>query len=766
MARDGQAGYIRVQMQHVALYTLLAALLTTSCVGNALNHFNQGEAPAAGNGNSVQPNTTLPLVDDISGLPDGPLSAFVQRVWGPTASQDCLACHVTKGYAPGRGSAFVLQPPSQAGYLVANHDAFNTFARRQVNGASYLLQKVTNQIPHGGGVRMQPGDARYRAIDTYLQTSFGASDLAMAPSKVQAMRVRDASATLRRAAVQLAHRQPTTQEAALAQQGNLDSALDSVLASQGFYDFVWRVYNGYFSYSNTLAGNFVASDRMDGNLFTHDQRYWWGSTGNLNGESGKTESSLAYQAENLAVYITRNNRPFTEMVTANYFMANPFGAHAYGVFDKVNWQDPNDGTEYQAIPASLVQTANGVTFPMSGTLTLQSLMNTYTTTASNRNRRRARYVYSIFLNTDIMSLAQSPPDLAKIIASSNPSAPATLNNLACVSCHTLLDQVASDFANYGSYGNYMEDPNDIYPPVLMRDAGFEGTAVSDTAATRLIWLGQQIAQDTRFADAIVSQWLLALTGSPPLRNPGVGSTRQEDIAAKLYQEQMLTDIATAFRASNYNLKTVVKQIIASPYYRAIDANSAVGASDAVMLNSLVNTHWRGATDLSAALQAGVGTPWVTDRVYGDTLTQEYSALMGGADTTGFSARITSFMGSNMACFAFYSARYGYFGAAQWMLPAPITNYADPNSAQGAQDLQAAIATLVALALPLDASTAAAEQDAAWKLFQEVYAAAYANPDATPEGCIGGRLPAYAKATDEAWMAVLTYVLSDPELLFE
>lgn len=757
-------------MQRVVLKALLMALMLPGCVGNTsgLMNANTSKTSAGDEANGSNSNNSVPLVDDISGLADGPLAAFVQRVWAPTASQDCLACHVTKGYAPSQGSAFMLQPPSQPGYLQANQTAFSTFARRQVNGKSYLLQKVTNQIPHGGGVRMQTTDARYQGIDTWLQASFAASDLALADSKLKAMRLRDAIATLRRASVQLAQRQPTAQEAALAQQGNLDSALDSVLASPGFGSFVWKVYNGYFSFSTFLAGNFVASDRMDGGLFTHDQRYWWGTAGfsNNNGESAKSENSVAYQAENLAVYLVQNNRPFTEMVTANYFMANPYGARTYGVFDKVTWQDPNNANEFQAIPASSVQTASGVPFPMSGVLTLESLMNTYSTTASNRNRKRARYVYSIFLNTDIMGLAQSPPDLAKIIASSDPNKPATMNNLACVSCHTLLDQVASDFANYSPYGAYATNPNDIYPPVPMGGAGFEGVPVPSTAATRLSWLGSQIAQDPRFADAIVSQWLLALTGNPPLRDPRAGATRQEEIAAKLYQEQVLSGIASAFRASNYNLKTVVKQLIESPYYRAVDANVAVSPSDAVMLNSLVNTHWRGSADLTAGLQAGMGTPWVTDRVYGDTLNQEYAALMTGADATGFSARITSIMGSNMACFAFYSARYGYFTGAPWMLPQAVTNAEDPNSTTGAEDIQQAIATLIAMALPLDTATAAVEQDATWKLYQQVYSTALANPDATPEGCIGGRLLPYVKATDEAWIAVLTYVLSDPELLFE
>ena len=738
--------------------------MLVGCRGN-LGTVGAGELTGLGGSTSTSGGTPSQPTD-ISGVSGGPLAYFVQQVWSPTVSQDCLACHITHGYAPSHGAGFVLQPPSQAGYLNANHEMFSNFAKRQVNGQSYLMQKMTNAIAHGGGQRLLTTDARYKQIADWLATPSQSSDLQLTTDKLQNLRMLDATATLRKAAMQLAHRQPTPQELTLAQQGNIDIALDSVLASSQFLDFVSSVYNKLYSYSNTLAGNFVASDRMDADLFTHDERYWWGATSNTHGESAYTEASIGFQAENLAKYIVGNNRPFTEMVTADYFVANPFGAHAYGVFDKVTWTDPNNDAEYQAIPASLVQTANGQAFPMAGTLTLESFMNTYPTTGSNRNRRRARYVYSMFLNMDIMALAQTPPNLAKIIASSNPNTPATMTNTACVSCHSLLDQVAGDFANWNSYGYFSPNSNDWYGPAVMAAAGFEGTLVPDNAPTRLTWLGQQIAGDPRFADAVVSQWLLALTGNGPLRDPAVTSTLQESIAAKLYQEQVLHDIANAFVASNFNLKAAVKGIIQSPYYRATDAATAVSTSDAAMLNSFMSYHWRGSQDLNAGLQAGLGTSWITDRVYYDTLNQEYATLMTGADATGFSARVTTIMGSNVACYAFWETRYGFYSGAPWMMPSPVLNAEDPQSVTGAQNLQDAINTLINKEVPLDTATATAEQAAAWSLYQSVYAAALASPNDTPQVCIGGGLAANVVATDEAWIAVLTYVTTDPELLFE
>ena len=758
----------------------LVGCCLVACTGNG--RMADNKVPAS-SGTAIGPTTvggpatpTTLNVSDISALPDGQLAAFARLVWAPTASQDCLACHISHGYAPSHGAAFELQPASQDGYLSNNMAAFTSFATRQINGKSYLLQKATNTIAHGGGQRLLESDVRYNQMAAWIESPAGGQDLQLTDDKLATVQQLDAVATLRKAAAQLAQRTPTAQEVALAAGGNLDAALDTVLSSENFGTFVWGVYNDMFFMSDFLAGNLVASDRMDGNLFTQNQRYWWAVSpyNDSANEHGATEDSLGHQAENLARYLVMQNLPFTQLVTANYFMANPDGAMAYGAYGQATWgdanspawSDPNRQSDFQPISASSVVTANGVSLPMSGVLTLQSYMNTFPTTGSNRNRKRARFIYQLFLNTDIMKLAQNPPDLAKIIASSDPNQPATMVNYACVSCHTLLDQVAGTFANWDNYGTFYTDPNAPFGPATMFAAGLEGQPVDASAANRLAWLGQKIVSDPRFAAAIVSQWFTPLTGMPLLSDPASGATLQEDTAAKIYQDQLLASIAQQFTNSNYNLKSVVKGIVQSPYYRSLDVTTALTASDARMLDSLVSYHWRGAKDLSAALQTSFGTPWVTDRLYGDTLTQEYPALMTGNDATGFGARLTTFMGSDMACFAFYSQRYGYYEGDAAMLPQTILDAPDPDSTTGGQTIQNAIGTLVDQIFPLSTAIAGAEKQAAWELYTSVYQTALASPNDTPTGCIGGRLADNVVATRQAWMAVLTYLITDPDLLFE
>src|SRR6185437_8437864 len=55
----------------------------------------------------------------------------------------------------------------------------------------------------------------------------------------------------------------------------------------------------------------------------------------------------------LVEHIVRNNRPFTEIVTADYIMITPYTARGYGIFDEVKskFKDPEDPFEY--IPVRL-----------------------------------------------------------------------------------------------------------------------------------------------------------------------------------------------------------------------------------------------------------------------------------------------------------------------------------------------------------------------------------------------------------------------------
>ena len=45
----------------------------------------------------------------------------------------------------------------------------------------------------------------------------------------------------------------------------------------------------------------------------------------------------------LIEYIVRNDRPFSEIVTADYIMVTPFSARGYGIYDQVRDQFKKSG---------------------------------------------------------------------------------------------------------------------------------------------------------------------------------------------------------------------------------------------------------------------------------------------------------------------------------------------------------------------------------------------------------------------------------------
>ena len=56
----------------------------------------------------------------------------------------------------------------------------------------------------------------------------------------------------------------------------------------------------------------------------------------------------------LIEHIVRNDRPFSEIITADYIMVTPFSARGYGVFEELKdtFKNPEDPLEYVPIPGT------------------------------------------------------------------------------------------------------------------------------------------------------------------------------------------------------------------------------------------------------------------------------------------------------------------------------------------------------------------------------------------------------------------------------
>ena len=170
----------------------------------------------------------------------------------------------------------------------------------------------------------------------------------------------------------------------------------------------------------------------------------------------------------LIAHVAENDLPYTEILTADYIMANPPAAIAYG--GKPAFKNREDVREFQPTRieryyrtgddhdvdydqygAYVVNPGSLATdYPHTGVLNTPGLLYRYPTTPTNRNRARARWTYWHFLGVDIENLSERAIDPAALADAGNP----TMNNPACTGCHTLLDPVAGAFQNYDDFGLY------------------------------------------------------------------------------------------------------------------------------------------------------------------------------------------------------------------------------------------------------------------------------------------------------------------------
>src|SRR5207253_11513316 len=117
----------------------------------------------------------------------------------------------------------------------------------------------------------------------------------------------------------------------------------------------------------------------------------------------------------LVEHVVRNDRPFTDIVTADYIMVTPYTARGYGIFEEVRAQFKNADDPFEYIPVKLKalkgrskatdqESATG-DYPHAGLLSTFQYLRRYPTTETNRNRLRARMFYQHFLGVDALELA-------------------------------------------------------------------------------------------------------------------------------------------------------------------------------------------------------------------------------------------------------------------------------------------------------------------------------------------------------------------------
>ena len=406
---------------------------------------------------------------------------FREHISGPVVQSKCVNCHVAGGIYPGDRLLFVRS--SHPDHETHNLQEFEDLIAEVDDGANVILDKIRGGRGHGGGTPVPAGTPDYENMERFLGLlGEDVTPVTLTPQTLfDTVTMAPARKTLRRAALILAGRTPSDEEYAAAQRGGsaLRETIRGLMTGPEFHDFLIRAANDRLL--TNRAGQIIDANlgfyvdfvnqtwqrkkeaHESGDVRELNRYYLW---------NDRTQHGFRRAPLELIAHVVENDRPYTEILTADYIMANPWSAAAYGA--STRFDDPEDvhefkpsriesyyrqGDGYQSEYDNAVQAARILhpgplitDYPHAGILNTTAFLYRYPTTATNRNRARSRWTWYHFLGLDIEKSASRTTDPDALADTNNP----TLLNPACTVCHRVLDPTAGTFQNYGDEGYYKD----------------------------------------------------------------------------------------------------------------------------------------------------------------------------------------------------------------------------------------------------------------------------------------------------------------------
>lgn len=710
---------------------------------------------------------------------------FEQSVWSPFMAVKCGKCHTPDGVAVVTNHArFVIQPASYPGFIDTNLKTLKEVSKTEYEGKSELLLKPLGQMSHGGGVVLEESSDDYKALIA-LVDRLKTEDSCAEPVKatIASLQLLDPPATLRKASLALASRLPTTAETDAITKGGeaaLDPALDTLMKDPIFLTRLKEIWNDFLLTDRGLEYGGAALN------FMNDKDYPNVNYDDKDPNRYAANTAIAREPLDLLAYVVKNDKPFTDIVKADYTVVNPFSAQAYGVKD-VKFTDPTNEGEFHE---THITTALGVAIPHAGMLSTPAFLNRWQTTPTNRNRARARRVYQFFLATDVLKIAERPVDATKVTGQENP----THNSELCNVCHQVIDPPAGAFRGWDEQDYEHFDPqakwhDEMFPP------GFGTDTLPPPAYTKgVAWLGGEIAADPRFALSAVYNVYKGFTGHDPLPYPrdAAAGSFSANLSAWEAQDGFFRETAAAFAAGGFNLKIVVKAVLKSPYFRGVSGDfSKMTETKDVGTARLLTPEM-----LNRKIPAIVGIHWRKQYDWGnqhDYLEEDYPLLYGGINSDSVTSRLVApngivasvglRMSNELAChataFDFTKARANrrLFPMVDLTeVPESAGNVVDGSVTDIKNNIQYLHQLVLGEKLELDDP----EIERTYQLFLDTWHELSLSGDTgLSDECAGRRDKITGKDLDQSvqinddktfavrsWMAVMTYLLSDYKFLYE
>jgi hypothetical protein len=291
-------------------------------------------------------------------------------------------------------------------------------------------------------------------------------------------------------------------------------------------------------------------------------------------------TSLYEEPLRLIEYVIVHDRPYSEIVTADYAISDPITS--------VVWGMTRDGSTDE-LQVSHWQDAR----PLGGILSSSGLYARHLSAGANYNRGRANMLSSTllcfdFLHSDInldTSIDLANPQVVSMAVRTNPS---------CVGCHQTLDPLASTIFGFQPTARYTGYPVPLWGAQFLgwmgkndRPPGYFGVPAPTVAE-----VGQLIASDPRFPRCTAARFAAYFT--------------QTDRDALSFQ--WVSKLTEKFLASNMNAKTLAREIVLSDEFRVSHVTPDATAAEADALNGMLHVRPEQLDTMFADL---TGVRWLT-----------------------------------------------------------------------------------------------------------------------------------------------------------
>lgn len=727
---------------------------------------------------------------------------FLETVWTPVLEKKCLTCHQPGGLAWEEKARLVLVPATYPGFQETNIEALRSMLSYAYEGDPLLLAKPTNKAPHGGGPVLEPGSEAHEALRAWIESE-AAATAAEEPCTPalpwEGHPVEAPFTTFRRAALNLAGRAPTDAERAAleADPSRLEPMLEGLMAEPGFTAWLKTAWNDVLLVDLYRSAIGRATNLLNSNDFPGSRDAWFNTLST--DERRIATEGIAHEPLELIAWVVKDGRPFTEILTADYTVVNSLTAPILNA----ELEDDVASDPLAMRPAKAGYMRNGARepWPHAGILSSPMLLNRFPTTPTNLNRHRAWWLLRTFIATDVLTVADRPVDPDQASAFTLP----WRQDSQCVVCHAVIDPVAGGWAGFDD-----RDPDRYFPernaPPDVFDPGYEELLMpADPSEGRLGWLAARIAEDRRFPYSVARLTASMWTGRPPIDHPRGADRATFAAERRAWQayDAMLVDVTAAFRDSGLNYKRLLAAIIAHPLNR-IDGFAAPSRADALSgpddeiaaaLAPFGHHRWLTPELLDRRIEALLGFHWRNTNSSSSALLTEYRLLYGGIDSeqvttrldvpNGVMGSITERMANEVACtaaaweFAQPPEERRLLGAVS-ITDTPTTPQGDAIPAATAR-IREALARVHTHLLGEPVTPDSAEVDTLYALFSDIQEAGRRNvADGAEPASLACRarnhpvtrelLPTEQRVesdpdyTVRAWMAVISYVLSDYRFL--